>query len=237
MSVSFLGLKKVNNIQTITPEQTMPHPSRDSGSDNEMKTWSFDSAINEVFRLLPPELCPRSTEEHTPARLLSGIEQLMESQLTPLMMLPQSKLIEYTARFLQDKIDSKKCGRDWVCTQNLVSSLTQTKFYKSHSQFFPTDNIPPLEAEASLLDLSNKGKYSIPMRNFEIWEKRACKLTAINSHADLFSSDAYLCMQQQTMSVQALSRLLEAVAKSIRHATAMSMILATEILQARAMRY
>ena len=35
------------------------------------------------------------------------------------------------------------------------------------------------------------------------------------------------------MSVQALSRLLEAVAKSIRHATAMSMILATEILQAR----
>ena len=35
------------------------------------------------------------------------------------------------------------------------------------------------------------------------------------------------------MSTQALSRLLEAVAKSIRHATAMSMILATEILQAR----
>ena len=35
------------------------------------------------------------------------------------------------------------------------------------------------------------------------------------------------------MSVQALSRLLEAVAKSIRHATAMSTILATEILQAR----
>ena len=35
------------------------------------------------------------------------------------------------------------------------------------------------------------------------------------------------------MSTQALSRLLEAVAKSIRHATAMSTILATEILQAR----
>ena len=35
------------------------------------------------------------------------------------------------------------------------------------------------------------------------------------------------------MSVPALSRLLEAVAKSIKHATAMSMILATEIFQAR----
>ena len=100
----------------------------------------------------------------------------------------------------------------------------QTKFYKSQSQYFPTDNIPTLESEASLLDLSNKGKRSIPMRNLEIWEKRARKLIAINSHADLFSSAAHLCMQQQTMSVQALSRLLEAVAKSIKHATAMSTI-------------
>ena len=35
------------------------------------------------------------------------------------------------------------------------------------------------------------------------------------------------------MSTPALSRLLEAVAKSIKHATAMSTILATEIFQAR----
>ena len=35
------------------------------------------------------------------------------------------------------------------------------------------------------------------------------------------------------MSVNALSRLLEAVAKSIKHATAMSTILATELFQAR----
>ena len=35
------------------------------------------------------------------------------------------------------------------------------------------------------------------------------------------------------MSVQALSRLLEAIAKSVKHATAMSTIWATEIFQAR----
>ena len=35
------------------------------------------------------------------------------------------------------------------------------------------------------------------------------------------------------MSVNALSRLLEAVAKSVKHATAMSTILATELFQAR----
>ena len=101
----------------MTPEQTLPHPSRDSGSDTEMEAWSFDRAINEMFRLLPPELCPRSIEEHAPAKPLSGIEQLMKSQSTLLLMLPQSRLIENTARFLQDKIDTEKCGRDWVCSK------------------------------------------------------------------------------------------------------------------------
>ena len=153
--------------------------------------------------------------------------------MTPLLLLPQSKPVENTARFLQSKIDTEKCGRDWICSQNLVSSLTQTKFYKSQSQYFPTDNIPPLDSEASLLDLSSKGKCSIPMKNIEIWKKGVRNLLAINSHADLLSAAAYLCMQQQTMSVPALSRLLEAVAKSIKHATAMSTILATEIFQAR----
>ena len=71
------------------------------------------------------------------------------------------------------------------------------------------------------------------MKNIEIWEKRARKLITIDLHADLFSSAAYLCMQQQTMSVPALSKLLEAVAKSIKHTMAMSTILATEIFQAR----
>ena len=67
----------------------------------------------------------------------------------------------------------------------------------------------------------------------EAWEKRARKLIAINSHADLFSSAVYLCLQQESMSVAALSRLLEAVVKSVKHATAMSTILATEMFQAR----
>ena len=56
---------------------------------------------------------------------------------------------------------------------------------------------------------------------------------AINSHVDLFSSAAYLCLQQESMSVPALSRLLEAVTKCIRHSVAMSTILATELFQAR----
>ena len=161
----------------MTPEQVISHPSRDSGSDSESETWSIDRAINDVFRLLPPELCPWQTEEHAPAKPLSGIELLMESQSTPLMILPQSKLIENTTKFLQDRINSEKSGKEWVCPPNLVSALTQTKYYKSHSQFFPTDNIPQLlESEASLLALSNKGKCSILMRGWSGGAKVLCIL-------------------------------------------------------------
>ena len=157
----------------------------------------------------------------------------METRLNPLLVLPQSKLVENTTKYIQIRLDLDKCFRDWICPQNLFSALAPTKFYKSQNQYLPTDNIPQLEADASLLDLSNKGRASIPLKNLEAWERKARKLVSINSHADLFSSAAFLCLQQESMSVVALSRLLEAIAKSIKHATAMSTLLATEIFQAR----
>ena len=157
----------------------------------------------------------------------------MESRTNPLLILPQSKLVENTTKYIQNRLDSDKCFKDWICPQNLVSALAPTKFYKSQNQYLPTDNIPQLEADASLLDLSDKGRASIPLKNLEAWERKARKLVSIDSHADLFSSAAYLCLQQESMSVTALSRLVEAVTKSIKHATAMSTLLTTEIFQAR----
>ena len=49
--------------------------------------------------------------------------------------------------------------------------------------------------DASQLDISSRGKYSIPIKNMEILEKRACNLVAINSHANLFLSATYQCLQ------------------------------------------
>ena len=188
----------------------------------EIETWSFDKAINEVFRLLPEKLCPKPSEDHTPSKPLSGIEQLMGSRSTPLLVLPQSKLAENTTKFIQDRLNWEKLDQDWLCPQQLVTSLAPIKYYRSKNQYFQAENVPQLESDASKLDMPSKGKYSVPIRNIEFWERRASKLVAINSHADLLSSAAYLCLQQELMSVNALSRLLAAVAKSIKHATAMS---------------
>ena len=59
-------------------------------------------------------------EENTHAKPLSGIEHLMEAQVSPLLVLPQSKLVEGTTKFIQSKVDSENCGKDWLCPQHLV---------------------------------------------------------------------------------------------------------------------
>ena len=176
-----------------------------------LKIGLLTMQLMKFFRLLPKELCPKTQQEHSPAKPLSGIEQSMESGYSPLLVLSQSKLVENTTKYIQNRLDTEKCCRDWICPQNLVSALAPMKFYKSQNQFLPTNNVPPLEADSSLLDQSNKGRDSVPIKNLEAWEKKARKLIAINSHADLFSSAAFLCLQQQSMSVTALSRLLEAI--------------------------
>ena len=104
---------------------------KDSGSESNSETWSFDRAINEVFRLLPDELCPKPTKENTPTKPLSGIEHLMENRASPLMMLPQSKLVENTTKFSRSRIDSETLTKNWLFSQHLVSSLAPTKYYKS----------------------------------------------------------------------------------------------------------
>ena len=108
----------------------MVQPAKDTGSDSESEVWSFDRAINEVFRLLPQELCPKTPQEQTPIKPLSRIEHLMELHGTPLLVLPQSKLVENTAKFIQNKLDTDKCIKDWLCPQMLVTSLAPTKFYQ-----------------------------------------------------------------------------------------------------------
>ena len=151
----------------IHSDNVVQQSSKDTGSELESETWSFDRAINEVLRLLLQELCPKLMEENTPAKPVSGIEPLMESRATPLLLLPQSKLLENTTKFIQSKIDSENFGKDWLCLQHLVSSFVPTKYYKSHNQYFPVENLPQLESDASLLDISSRGRCSVPVKNLE----------------------------------------------------------------------
>ena len=99
------------NYDQFQPNLTQQN--KESDLETESEVWSFDRAINEVFRLLPPELCPKTQQDQAPLKPLSGIEQLMESRSTPLLVLPQSKLVENTTKYIQNRLDSDKCSRDW----------------------------------------------------------------------------------------------------------------------------
>ena len=54
-----VNISPVNIAQNVT--ESIPQTTKDSGSDSEAEIWSFDRAINEVFRLLPQELCPKNS--------------------------------------------------------------------------------------------------------------------------------------------------------------------------------
>ena len=114
------------------------------------------------------EMCPRPSKDHTPSKPLSGIELLLETLLTPLPVLPQSKLVKIQPKYIQNKLYMDKLGQDWTYPQQFVKLLAPMRYYKSKSRYFPTQNIPPLDADTSQVDISIRGKYSVPIKNLEV---------------------------------------------------------------------
>ena len=83
-----VGTQPINIIHEVLPN--LSQANKESDSETETEIWSFDRAINEILRLLPAELCPKTQQEQTPTKPLFGIEHLMESRTNPLLVLPQS---------------------------------------------------------------------------------------------------------------------------------------------------
>ena len=81
----------------------------------------------------------------------------MQSHTTSSPVLPQSKFIENTTKYIQSKLDRDKPGQDWTCPQQFVKSLAPLNYYKSKSQYFLTENIPPLDAVTLQIDISSRG--------------------------------------------------------------------------------
>ena len=80
----------------------------------------------------------------------------------------QFKLLENTTKYIQSKLDTDKFGQDWTRPQQFDKCLAPIKYYKSKSQYFPTKNIPHPDADASQIDISSRGKYSVPIKNMDV---------------------------------------------------------------------
>lgn len=233
-----LSIEAANSVTSYlenNPDPTVP-PSPDRVDDDPEdlhETWSFDKAINEVFRLLPSDMCPRESEDNIPVKPLSGIERLSGVNKTSrLSMLPQSLAVKETLKTFQTEFEKKSNVAQWSAPTSFMTSIAPMKYYKSHSPDFPPTN-PKLDRDAGKLSLSSPINFSLNTTRLESWEKRCRELVSIASHADLFSSAAFQNLRQETLNPQALQRLLEAVGKTTRHSIALAMSLATEMLLSR----
>ena len=70
-----------------------------------------------------------------PQNLYQELNFLMESSTTSLPVLPQSKLVENTTKYIQSKLDMDKLGQDWTCPQQFAKSLNPLRYYKSKSKY------------------------------------------------------------------------------------------------------
>ena len=65
-----VNTQPINIIDQVHPN--LSQENKQSDSETETEIWSFDRAINEVFRLLPAELCPKTQQEQAQLNLYLG---------------------------------------------------------------------------------------------------------------------------------------------------------------------
>ena len=122
--------------------------------------------------------------------------------------------------------------REWSVSATALRDVVPSNAYKVHSPAF-TIKVPALDNNASKVGLSNVSHIRVSMKKLEAWEARTRVLTTISSHADFFASASFKLLQQEHFSPVALSRLLEASGRAARHAAALSLSTACELLHLR----
>ena len=74
-----------------------------------------------------------------------------------------------TIKYIKDKLNTEKTWSRLVMSQQLVKLLAPLRYYKSKSQYYPTENMPHLDVD----DLSNVEEWGCKYSVLEIWEKES----------------------------------------------------------------
>ena len=198
---------------------------------------SYSDIIQEVFKLLPSSLCPPSDTPVTCSRPRSSIERLKPMEEKQSSSLPQSLMIADICSSLNKLSDgSKKDPKfkpNWTVSKEFLPSLgVKMKYYNIHKTVFPTE-APPIDSDASVLDLSVPNQIGITSSFMETLENRSRNIVSINSYADLFAAAAFNCLSSESMDANILSKLLESLVNCIKHSTSLAVVMATELLVSR----
>ena len=104
------------------------------------------------------------------------------------------------------------------------------KYYKTYSESLTMSSLPKLGLHASMLDFSRSSTHTLSSKNLEALEGQAQNLV---THSNLFTSAACQSLSSEDMDSALLDRFLQAVAKSLCHSVALSVLLAMDLQQVR----
>lgn len=204
--------------------------------DSEQKL-SYSDIIQEVFKLLPVDICPPSDAPLSFARPRSSIERLKPAEEKQVSSLPQSLLVSDICSSISKHVDNPKSDSkfkpNWLVSKDFISSLgTKMKYYNLHKTVFPLE-APPLDSDASILDLAVPSQINTSSKFLETMENRARNIVSINSYSDLFAAAAFSSLGSENMDTMVLSKLLESLVNCVKHSTNLAVVMATELMVSR----
>ena len=224
---------------SATGSSTLVSPRPPSPSESVMESeppprFSFDRAINEVFRILPADICPRVMAP-APARLQGFMDFGEESSSTDHpCAIPMPPLVPQLLESLEEEAKGKTDSSSWS-----VSSATMSKklkfspsLYKFSGESFPV-SLPSLDQDASRLDLRTPSSVSISLKTLERWEARFRQLVGIAAYSNAFTAALHTSLKDADSLSQPSLLLLEALNKSSSHSMGVAMASSSEMLRSR----
>lgn len=212
-----------------------PTPSEVGGDEEETDSpqhFTFAKAVNEVFRFLPEEACPRIPS--TSSRKFGGfLDAASGLDAPPQMHLPMPPLVESFVASLEEA-GSRAESQAWSVPRSVLTSNLKFnwKAYKFSQEAFPL-SVPPLDEDAARLGIKAPPSLKVPAKSLSKWESRARQLLGICSYNNAFVGALHVATQQDTPPLVSIQLLVEALNQSSRHASALAISLAAEMLQAR----
>ena len=197
-------------------------------------SFSFSKAINEVFRYLPEDRCPRTPTPKS-NRFMGFADPEESDSQEEVFHLPMASSIKELATFLDEDLKKRVDSLPWVPPSSVL-----TKGFKYHpakylfsSQPFPT-SVPQLDEDASRLNIKPCTNLSIPTKQIDRWEGRVRQLLGVSSHSNAFAAALQMALKSsEELDPASISLLIEALLRTTNHMMGISLSVAAEMFKAR----
>ena len=221
------------------PPPPSTHASDEEEPELELPRFSFGKAVEEVFRHLPENVCPRiltpKGESFQGFLDLDDSASKIEESNCFLPMPPSVKAMsECIDSDISVKVDSNSWS-SWAPPSSLLSKKLgyHPYFYKFSQEPFPT-SLPPLDSDASRLGIRPPSSVSVPLKQLERWETRLRQLLGVASYNNAFTAALNSALKNPSeVDPESTKLLLDALNKSSLHSMGLSLVLAAELFKVR----